>query len=199
MHYILSMKLSDYAKKKGVSYRTAWRWFKAGYIKGEQLPTGTIIVYEEEKEKSQGDRCIIYARVSSKQRKEDLEIQVQRLKEYATKKGYQILTVVKEVASDVSDKRQGLINLLQRNDYDILLVEHKEKLLRFGFSYLKALLKKQGKRVEVMDSSGEDRQNLIEDLVSVIYSFSIKLHGPRKAKEIVEKIRKELFSDIKSE
>ncbi|MGC8678011.1 MAG: CZB domain-containing protein, partial [Hydrogenobaculum sp.] len=44
---LFSMKLSDWAKKKGVSYKTAWRWFKQGLIKGYQMPTGTIIVEDE--------------------------------------------------------------------------------------------------------------------------------------------------------
>ena len=59
------MKLSEWARKKGVSYKTAWRWFKKGYIKGYQMPTGTIIVEENEKRKN-GNRCIIYTRVTEK-------------------------------------------------------------------------------------------------------------------------------------
>jgi len=59
------MKLSEWARKKGVSYKTAWRWFKKEYIKGYQMPTGTIIVEENEKKKN-GNRCIIYTRVTEK-------------------------------------------------------------------------------------------------------------------------------------
>jgi len=54
------MKLSEWAKKKGVSYKTAWRWFKKG-----------IIVEENEKRKN-GNRCIIYTRVSDRQSKDNL-------------------------------------------------------------------------------------------------------------------------------
>ncbi|MEZ0361282.1 MAG: IS607 family transposase, partial [Hydrogenobacter sp.] len=75
------MKLSDYAKKLGISYKTAWRLFKEGKIKGFQLPTGTIIV-EEKQEYENGNRCIIYARVSDNASKDNLERQAQRLKEY---------------------------------------------------------------------------------------------------------------------
>ncbi|MDQ7082813.1 MAG: recombinase family protein, partial [Aquificota bacterium] len=95
------MKLSEWAKKKGVSYKTAWRWFKKGYIKGYQMPTGTIIVEEDEK-KERGNRCIIYARVSDRQSKDNLERQVERLREYAISRGYRILKVVKEIGSGVS-------------------------------------------------------------------------------------------------
>ncbi|MEN3039706.1 MAG: recombinase family protein [Candidatus Kryptonium sp.] len=98
------MKLSDYAKRKGISYKTAWRWFKAGYLKGEQLPTGTIIVYEEEGKPTQNNRCIIYARVSDNQSKDNLQRQADRLVEFATKRGYTIVRVVKEIGSGVNYK-----------------------------------------------------------------------------------------------
>ncbi|MGC8678142.1 MAG: IS607 family transposase, partial [Hydrogenobaculum sp.] len=76
------MKLSDWAKKKGVSYKTAWRWFKQGLIKGYQMPTGTIIVEDEPRKETKETRCIIYARVSDR-KSENLERQVQRLTDYA--------------------------------------------------------------------------------------------------------------------
>lgn len=41
------MKLSDYAKANNIHYKTAWRWFKTGLIKGKQFPTGTIIIDAE--------------------------------------------------------------------------------------------------------------------------------------------------------
>jgi hypothetical protein len=43
------MKLSQYARKLGVNYKTVWLWYKHGQLKGYQLPTGTIII-EDEKE-----------------------------------------------------------------------------------------------------------------------------------------------------
>ncbi len=89
---LLPMKLSDWAKKKGVSYKTAWRWFKQGLIKGYQMPTGMIIVEEETKKEREEVRCMIYARVSDR-KSENLERQAQRLTEYATAKGYKIVWV----------------------------------------------------------------------------------------------------------
>jgi hypothetical protein len=43
------MKLSDYAKKKGISYDTAWRMWNRGQLQGERLPTGTIIIFEDDR------------------------------------------------------------------------------------------------------------------------------------------------------
>jgi predicted site-specific integrase-resolvase len=43
------MKLSMWAKLQGISYKTAWRWFKNETlpVRSEQAPTGTILVKEK--------------------------------------------------------------------------------------------------------------------------------------------------------
>ena len=40
------MRLSQYAKQMGVSYKTAFRWWKAGKLDAYQLDTRTVIVRE---------------------------------------------------------------------------------------------------------------------------------------------------------
>jgi predicted site-specific integrase-resolvase len=72
------MKLSTWAKKEGISYRTAWRWFKEGVlpVPSKQLATGTIIVSEPEQS---SPTVAIYARVSSSDQKADLDRQVARI------------------------------------------------------------------------------------------------------------------------
>jgi len=185
------MKLSEWAKKKGVSYKTAWRWFKKGYIKGYQMPTGTIIVEDDER-KETGNKCIIYARVSDRESKDNLSRQVERLKEYAISKGYQIVKVVKEIGLGVNDKRRKLLEILKRDDYDILLVEYKGRLTRFGFNYIKELLELRGIKVEVVNQSDDDKTDLIYDFISIIYSFSPRLYGLRHGREKAKKLKEEL-------
>jgi putative resolvase len=67
------VKLSVYAKKHGITYRTAFRWWQNGQIKGFQKPSGTIIVTEGEDEEPVAKKVVtpevIYARVSSPSRK----------------------------------------------------------------------------------------------------------------------------------
>ena len=105
------MKLSDYAKEQGVSYRTAWSWWKKGIIKGRQLPTGTILVETDAINVSSVIACI-YARVSSSENKSNLDRQAERLTQYATAKGYTIQKIVKEVGSGLNDNRQKLNQIL---------------------------------------------------------------------------------------
>src|SRR5260370_22491869 len=107
------MKLSEYAKKYGITYRTAFRWWQQGQIKGLQKPSGTIIVTEGEEEVPVAKKVVvpvvIYARVSSPKQQESLERQVARLEDYCTAKGYQLPRIVKEIGSGVHDSRRKLL------------------------------------------------------------------------------------------
>src|SRR5258708_17034149 len=112
----LRMKLSAYAKKYGITYRTAFHWWQQGQIKGFQEPSGTIIVTEGEEEapaaKKVVEPVVISARVSSPKQKEDVERQVARLEDYGAAKGYQVARIVKEIGSGVHDSRRKVLALL---------------------------------------------------------------------------------------
>ena len=99
------MKLSQFAKQQGISYSTALRWWKAGAIRGYQAPSGTIIVEAEGMPARNEQRVAIYARVSSAEHRENLERQAERLMQYCTVRGYQVVKLVKEVGSGVNDSR----------------------------------------------------------------------------------------------
>jgi len=193
------MKLSDWSKKMGISYRRAWQMFKDGKLpNARQLPTGTIVVIEDEINKTSSvseNTVAIYARVSSHENKDNLEKQAERLKEYAMAKGYQIAGVVREIGSGVNDVRPKLIKLLKSKDYKILIVEHKDRLTRFGFNYLQLLAEEQGKKIEVVNGAEDEKEDLVQDFAAVIYSFAAKLYGLRRARkktqEIVNQIREE--------
>lgn len=78
------MKLSNYAKQAGVSYRTAWSWWKSGAISGYQLPSGTIIIDLGKNSPVSENIVCIYARVSSSENKSNLDAQANRLVQYST-------------------------------------------------------------------------------------------------------------------
>jgi predicted site-specific integrase-resolvase len=187
------MKLSQYARQQGISYRTALRWFRAGTIKGYQAPTGTIIVAEgEPAPAAQPQKVAIYARVSLPEHRENLEHQVTRLADYCTVRGYQVTQVVKEIASGVNDRRPNLLALLKDTSVTRIVVEHQGRLTRFGFHYLEALLQAQGRTIEMVDLAETDNEDLIADLVAIVYSCTAQLYGQRRAKRATERIAAEL-------
>jgi predicted site-specific integrase-resolvase len=198
------IKLSKYAKKCGISYTTAYRHFNQGFIKGKKLHTGTILVEEDEiiakpfmeKEK----RAVLYARVSSPENKKNLDTQMERLKNYASAKGYVVVTESKEIGSGLNDKRKKLENILRNNnEWDKLIIEHKDRLARFGLNYINVLLKEKNKEIEIINNTETEKEDLMQDFVSIITSFCSKLYGLRRTKRKTEKIIKEclLNKDIK--
>lgn len=185
------MKLSQYAKQQGISYRTAFRWWQAGQIKGYQAPSGTIIVTPEAPTTTT-EKVAIYARVSTRERKDNLERQVERLSSYCAAKGYQISLSVKEIASGVNDSRPKLLALLKDTSITRIVVEHRDRLTRFGFHYLETLLEIQGRTIEVMNPAENDKEDLMADLTAILYSFTARLYGQRRAKHKTDQIVKEL-------
>ncbi len=192
------MKLSNWARKIGISYRRAWQMWKDGKLpNAKQLPTGTIVILDDEVNKPMvsSNVAAIYARVSSHENRDNLEKQAERLKEYAIAKGYQIKHIVKEVGSGVNDARPKLIALLNKHDYKVLVVEHKDRLTRFGFNFIKLLCERDSKVIEVVNGAEDEREDLIQDFIAVIYSFAARLYGLRKAKRKTEKIIKEITEE----
>ncbi len=186
------MKLSEYAKQLGISYKTAHRMWQAHQIDGYQLPTGTIIVREGAKVSPTG--VALYARVSSAEQKEDAQRQVQRLRDYAAARGYQVSQEVVEIASGVNDNRPKLNKLLADGTVGVIVVEHRDRLTRFGFHYIELLLEQQGRRVEVMNQT-DSGNDLVDDFVAVITSMCARLYGRRNAKRRAEQVKRCLEAD----
>lgn len=187
------MKLSQYAKQVGVTYRTAFRWWQNGDIKGYQLPSGTIVVTEGEAPQARPDgQVAIYARVSSHDHRANLDRQAERLEDYCAAKGYQVSKVVKEIGSGVHDNRAQFLALLENQQVRTIVVEQKDRATRFGFGYLDTLLKGQGRTIEVVNLAENNREDVLADLVSIVYSFAARLYGQRRAKRKTEAIVKQL-------
>ena len=188
------MKLSTWAKKLGISYKTAWRLWKDGKIDAFQLPTGTVIVNEEIENKFP-DKVCIYARVSSSENKNNLDARAQRLENYAIAKGYSIYKIVKETGSGVDDNRKQLNKLFIDKNYNTLIVEHKDRLTRFGFNYINILFNELGKHIEVVNETDNDKNDLMQDMISMVTSMCARYYGLRKGKrkrdKIVEVIKNE--------
>lgn len=190
---MLFMKLSTWAKKQGISYRTAWRWFKEGRLPviSEQTATGTILIKEISVE-SEG--VAIYARVSSSDQRSDLDRQVSRLATFASAQKWIIVETVTEIGSALNGHRPKLKKLLSNSSIKIIIVEHSDRLMRFGVEYVEALLNSQGRKLVIMDSS-ELKDDLVEDMIEVLTSFCARLYGrgsaKNRAKRAVECIRDE--------
>ncbi len=196
------MKLSTYAKEVlGVSYQTAWRWWKAGTLphQATQTSSGTVIVHYTPPQPTNTSRpqnvAAIYARVSTPEKKSDLDSQSSRLSQYATARGYQIAHLVKEIGSGINDTRPKLTRLLKKTDYGILLVEHKDRLARFGTNYMQLLLEMLGVRLEIVNLAENGRDELMLDFIAIITSFCARLYGRRRSSRKTERLIAELLPE----
>jgi putative resolvase len=104
------MKLSAYARQMGVTYKTAYRWWKAGRLDAYQLDTGTVLVRDPLPKSATG--VALYARVSAVDQKNDLERQMERLKDYAAAQGYHVTRMVCEIGAGRNSRRPKFLKLL---------------------------------------------------------------------------------------
>lgn len=193
------IKLSEAADILGICYRHAQRLSYQGKIPNIISDTGRRYVPENwlkqqvgEENSPSGTRCVIYSRESSSENKAALKSQTDNLKKYAAAKGWQIVKIVEEIGSGVNDNRKKLTKLLQSSDYDILLVEHKDRLTRFGFNWFDILCPF---HIEVVNKAEDEKSDLMEDLVAIITSFSARLYGKRRGRTKTNKAIEALHQD----
>lgn len=188
------IKLSEYAKKHNVTYRTAFNHFKRGVITGAyQLPTGTIVIPDNENQiKNKTEYIITYARVSSSENKINLENQSKRLIDYCNANGWKTNENIKEIGSGLNDKRPKLLKILTEGKSTKLIVEHKDRLSRFGSTYIEEACKHFNCEVIYINNIQNEKEDLIQDFINVITSFCAKIYGQRRSKRKTEQLIKEL-------
>lgn len=189
------MKLSKYAKDLGIHYQTAWLHYKAGEIEGAYtLPSGTIIV-PDGKPCSKEEHTAIYGRVSSHKQKDDLVRQVDRISSFCNANGWSVKSIYKEIASGLNDNRKQLNKLLNNPSVTRIVVEHKDRLTRFGFNYIKKICDISDIELIVINEVEDDKCDLIQDFVSIITSMVVRLYGIRRSKRKTEKLIMDLKTD----
>ena len=188
------MNLSDWAAQVGVSKFTAYRWFREGSLPVPAQRVGRLILVDVAPTSGSG-RTVVYARVSSHDQRGDLDPQVARLSAWATSQGLSVSEVVTEVGSGVNSKRRKLARLLADPSATTIVVEHRDRLARFGVEHLEAALSSTGRRL-VTAESGELDDDLVHDMTEVLTSFCARLYGRRGARNRADKALRCATSDV---
>lgn len=164
------MKLSAWAAN-GLTYKTAWRMWRAGQlpVPSEQLPTGTVIVHPPA---APAGAATLYARVSSGDQKADLERQLGRLAVFASQEGLTVTQSVAEIGSGLNGHRPKIIGLLADPAISNIVVEHRDRLARFGSEYIEAALDASGCELIVIDQS-ERRDDLVQDMIDILHRSAL--------------------------
>ena len=176
------ISLTAWGRLYGFDKATTSRLHLAGKLPPElqieQLPNGRYyVVVPPEIE----GRCVVYARVSSGDQREDLDRQVGRVVAWATQHGHRPDEVVKEIGSGLDGDRRQLRCVVGDHTVRTIVVEHRERLCRFGFEYVEAALAGRGARIVVMDEE-EHEDDLVRDVTEVMTSLCARLYGQRSAR-----------------
>jgi putative resolvase len=160
------------------------------------LDTRTIIVTEDIVQPTRSEVIVVvYARVSANENRPNLDAQAERLFTHCAAKGWRVHKVFKGVGSGINDGHEKLLAILADPTITIIVVEHKDRLTRFGFKYVETLLAMQGRSIDVVNITENPIEDLIADLVRIVYSFSARLCGQRRAKCKTEKPIEELTAE----
>ena len=177
----------------GVTAQTLRNWDKEGKLKPSYVKSNgyryyseeSILAYTQERKTKKNLNVIGYARVSSKKQSDDLERQVNNIKEYLSSK-YESFDIITDIGSGINYNKPGLLKLIEKinkKEVDLIVVLYKDRLLRFGFELVEYFANLNNVKIEVLDKVDKNQdQELVEDLVQIITVFSCNIQGKRKSK-----------------
>ncbi len=203
----MRVSISEAARVLGVSKETLRRWEAAGKFKAERTPGGhrrydvdQLRGIARNRPPDPSKRVTLgYARVSSRDQKEDLKRQVEVLSEFCARQGW-VHDVIEDLGSGMNYNKKGLRLLIERicsGEVGRLVVTHKDRLLRFGSELVFAVCEQFGTEVVIINRS-KDRnyeedyeEDLAQDVLEIITVFSARLYKSRshKNKKLVERLR----------
>jgi putative resolvase len=186
------LQIGDAAKLRGVSITTLRRWEDTGKIKAIRTEGGhrRYLVADLLKVDNPSLRyTVIYGRVSTPDKKEDLTRQLGVLRLYCESRGWDDVYEIKDVGSGLNYRKRGLlklITLLQKNEVERLVITDKDRLLRFGSELIFALCENNGVEVCILNRpvTLEPEQELVEDVLAVITVMSARLYGKRSKRNL---------------
>ena len=201
-------KPGEFAKKINRSIGTLRLWDRKGDLPAKRLPSGHRYYTEEDvcralniEKPPTNTKTVIYTRVSSPKQKEDLKRQTFALEQFCLARGYIIDEAIEEIGGGLNDTRPKfleLMTMIEKREVARVIIAHKDRLVRFGWEYFENFIDTHGGELIVANASSlSPQQELVEDLMAVIHSFSCRLYGLRKyKKEISQKIKETESNNI---
>lgn len=197
MSTMKSIKLSNWAKNNGYTYHGAYLAYRRGAIAGAYKSKSGAIMVKVNEELTSNRVNVAYARVSSSQNKANLDTQIQRVKDFMVASGNVVDAEFKDIGSGLNEKRRGLLKILEMENVT-LFVEHKDRLTRFGFTYIEKCIEAKGGEIVVINKVDDEKDDIIQDFVSIVTSFCARLYGNRRSKRKTEKMIEVLNEDDNS-
>lgn len=206
MNYTKNYKPKEFAELLNVSVKTLQRWDRDGKLKAYRAPSNRrYYTYEQYlgymgiQKQDNGGKKVIYTRVSTNNQKDDLQNQIKFLQDYANAKGMIIDEIVKDIGSGLNYNRKQwnrLITECMEGKINKIIITHKDRFIRFGYSWFEKFLGKYN--VEIMVVNNEllsPQEELVQDIISILHVFSCRIYGLRKYKKKIKE-DKEIVKSI---
>lgn len=183
-------KPKEMAEKLGVTVRTLQIWDCNEKLPAHRTPTNRRYYTEEQylayigADTAKDRKVVVYARVSTRNQKDDLKNQIQFIQNYANGKGIILDEIIEDFGSGLNYKRKKWLELLEavdRNEIGTIFVTYKDRFIRFGYDYFERFCQNhQTKLIALNNKESSPTQELVDDLVSILHEFSNRLSGLRK-------------------
>ena len=209
---ITNYKPKDFAELLGVSVKTLQRWDRDGILKANRTPTDRRYYTYDQYLQFKGIQTendirdtVIYARVSTRNQKDDLQNQVEFLKQFCNAKGIIVNQCVEDFGSGLNynrNKWNKLLDEVMANKIKTIVISNKDRFIRFGYDWFEKFCEKFNTKIIIVNNETlSPNEELVQDIISILHVFSCRLYGLRKYKNQIkedEEIAKELQNGNKS-
>ncbi|MBU5478107.1 IS607 family transposase [Eubacterium sp. MSJ-13] len=199
-------KPKDFAELLGVSVKTLQRWDRDGVLKANRTPTNRRYYTYNQYLQFKGIQTendirdiVIYARVSTKNQKDDLKNQVEFLRQFCNSKGIIVNQCIEDFGSGLNYNRKKWNKLLEEvmeNKIKMIVISSKDRFVRFGYDWFEKFCEKFNTQIIIVNNETlSPNEELVQDIISILHVFSCRLYGLRKYKNQIkedEEIAKEL-------
>lgn len=188
-------RVNQFASRIGKSPSTVRRWDRDGTLPAKRTASGERYYDESDIKKALGipisnKKVVVYCRVSSANQKDDLASQIKAMEQFCLGAGIAVDEWIEEIGSGMNFKRKKFLDLMTRigtSEVQRLIIAHKDRLSRFGFDYFEHYATSNGCEIVVANQQSlSPEQEMVEDLLTIIHSFSSRLYGLRKYKKILK-------------
>ena len=182
-------RINEFAKRIGKAPSTIRRWEREGKLVAKRHPSGHRYFDEADVRLLTGGApekraVVVYCRVSSAGQKDDLASQVRAMETYCLGAGIAVDEWIQEIGGGMNFKRKRFLALVERigrGELRQLLIAHKDRLMRFGFDLLAHIAEHNGGEIVVVNQESlSPQQEMVEDLLAIVQTFSCRLYGLRK-------------------
>ena len=205
------MKAKEVLKILGITRQTLYNYLKQGKVSIKAKYNKNFYEYDDDsvyaligQKQVKNDRKIVsYSRVSTQNQKEQLKEQTIRIYDSCISRGLTLNKQYEEIKSGMSGDRPKLQELIREvitGNIELVVIENKDRLVRFGFDILEQIFKYYNTKILVLNDSLENKtyeQELTDDLISIIHYFTMKSYSHRrKLNKIIKELEKSINKSI---